>query len=186
VTPTDRLLRFVREQPAASDPKAGMDHVVLLAGLERLRPAPAVHAIFETMLEKNTSFLLFDLEIYPAILARRPWRDGVLGEQEVCVAKNGAGDLYLFDAKTGAARLVDHDDDFSVEATFASFDDLLEEALWGCLENVQIEDLDDPSDSYVARVRLALAVAGDEPLARAVRARLVELGVLYYPPSAFT
>lgn len=180
MTATERLTAFLREQPAIPVPHRGKDdpRPAIEAALALAQARPVVHALLTTLVERDTQFALFDLEIYPAVLARTPWREGVMTPRELCVAKNGAGDLYLWNVDDDSVRFVIHDEDWSVRSRSRSFDVFLEGAMWTCLELLQVEDLDEMDEAYRARIRFAAELVGQDPIDEEVRARLVELGVL--------
>lgn len=180
---TEKLTAFLREQPPANVPHRGREdpRPTIAAKLALAQARPAVHALLTTLVERDTSFALFDIEIDPAVLARAPWDEGHMTEREICVAKNGAGDLHLWNVDDDSVRLVIHDEDWLVRTTSRSFDVFLEGALWTCLELLQAEDLDEADDldeAYRARVRFAVDVVGPDPLDAEVRERLIALGVI--------
>ncbi len=152
--------------------------MALRDALERLRPASEVHELFTMMIERDTSFAMFDIEMYPSVLLRVPRKNGVLGESEVCVGKNGAGDLWLFDVASGKVRFLVHDEDWAMKSRCASFDAFLEEVFWQALEYLEADELDDASPGQMAQIRCALDIGGADALNDDVREKLVELGVL--------
>ncbi len=175
---TKRLLKHLLEQAPVSGPRKDVTDSALAEALARLRPAAEIHELFATMLERDTSFAMFDIEMYPTILLRTPWKAGVLGENEVCVGKNGGGDLWLFDVVSGKVRFVVHDEDWAMRSRCASFDAFLEEVFWQCLEHLDADELDDASPEEMARIRCALDIGGVDALNDDVREKLVELAVL--------
>ena len=179
-TATEKLTAFLREQPPVPVPWRGKDDpsAAIAARLALAAARPAVHALLTTLHERDTSFALFDLELYPSLLAREPWKPGVMGPREMCVAKNGAGDLYLWNVDDDSVRFVIHDEGWEVRRKSASFDAFLQRALWACLELVQEDELEEHDDAYRARIRFAVELAGRDALDEDVAARLVELGVL--------
>lgn len=179
MTPTDGLIRFLSEQhpTPVGVPSPGED-AKIRARLALLAVQPAAHALFELMLEKQTSFCFFDLETYPSVLLRAPWKDGVATERELCVAKNGGGDLFLFDVDTGRVRLVVHDEGWVSKARGSSFDAFLRQLLWECLERIEPEDIEELDDASRARIRFATEVVGADALNDDAREQLVALGVV--------
>jgi hypothetical protein len=179
-TATERLTAFLREQPAIPVPHRGKDdpRPAIAAGLALAEVRPAVHALLSTLVTRDTQFALFDIELYPAVLARTPWREGVMTPRELCVAKNGAGDLYLWNVDDDSVRLVIHDEDWEVRTRSRSFDVFVEGAMWTCLELLQVEELDELDEVHRARIRFAADLVGRDPIDAEVLARLVELGVL--------
>lgn len=180
---TEKLTAFLREQPPATVPQRGKEdpRPAIAAKLALARTRPAVHALLTTLVERDTSFALFDIELHPSVLVRAPWDDGHMTEREICVAQNGAGDLHLWNVDDDSVRLVIHDEDWLVRTTSRSFDVFLEGALWTCLELLQAEDLDDADEldeTYRARIRFAVDVVGADPLDAEVRERLTALGVI--------
>lgn len=175
---TDRLLEHLISHPAVPVPRGDVTDAAIRVALDRLRPAPKVFALFEALVQKDTSFALFDFETYPSVLVRKPWKEGVMGDHEVCVGKNGAGDLYLFDVQSGHVRFLVHDEDWQMGSKSASFDAFLEDTFWSCLESLEADDLDDASEEQMARIRCALAIGSVEALNDDVKEKLVELGVI--------
>lgn len=129
------------------------------------------------LVERDTSFQLFELRMYPAVLVREPWKAGVMTERDLCVAKNGGGDLYLWNMDERDVRLVVHDENWEVSGGEDTFDDWLHQALYSALENVEADDLDEMDEVQGARVRLAIEVVGTEGMNRDARAKVVELGI---------
>jgi hypothetical protein len=178
MTPTETLTEHLRVRPAAPEPVGDADPAAIEAAVELARGHAAVHALLRTLVDRDTSFALFDVELYPALLARRPPREGAASEREIAVARSGAGDLYVWSADTGAVRLLDHERDFAEASTSASFDAFLESVLWSCLELIEADELDAADEGYLARVKLAVEIAGVGALEDDVRAKLGALGVV--------
>jgi hypothetical protein len=152
--------------------------------LEIAAADPAVKALVEALVGRGTYFAVFDIEIsaWPLLRGRQrePWNSGerVIGARDVPIAKNGAGDLYVWNADDGSVRFVVHDEDWGVRRKYKSVESFLEEEMYGALENVQLDDLEDPDDAYRANLRVAIAIAGEDALDDEVRERLEELGVI--------
>jgi hypothetical protein len=178
VSPTARLHEHLREAPIAPVPRRDVGDDAIRAAIGRLSPAGEVVGLFETLLARDTSFVLSDFEVYPAVLLRKPRTAGVLGEQEVCVAKTGAGDLWLFHPREGYVRLVLHDEDFDESFRCESFDAFLEEVLWQALDALDADALDDAGAIEKAKIRCAIDIAGEEALNDDVREKLVAIGLL--------
>ena len=179
MTPTEALTRFLREQPPApmherKPPTEGE----IRARIERARSHASLHALLTAMTDLDTSFELFELRMYPAVLVREPWDDGVMTERDLCVGKNGGGDLYLWNMDDGGVRLVVHDEGWAVRRSDRSFDEWLVDRMWSGLENVEPDDLEDMDDALRERVRLALTLAGTRGLRAESRDKLIELGLL--------
>ena len=68
--------------------------------------------------------------------------------------------------------------DWGEASRSASFDAFLESALWSCLELIEADELDAADAPYLARVKLAVSIAGVDALEDDVRDKLVELGVI--------
>jgi hypothetical protein len=102
----------------------------------------------------------------------------VMTERDLCVGKNGGGDLYLWNIDDGGVRLVVHDEGWEVRRRDRSFDDWLVDRLWSGLENVEPDDLEDMDDVLRERVSLALALAGTRGLRAETKDKLIELGLL--------
>jgi len=177
MTPTTRLEALLRATPASPVSEDAPPGAIATA-LARLRPIAPMFALFETMIARDTSFGFGQLWMYPAVLARVPWDDGVLGDDEVCVGKNAAGDLYLLDVATGLVRLVIHDEGWESRYGGVTFDDLVYDRMWSELENLEIDDVDDTDATYRARLAFAIEVAGRDALSAELRDHLVGLGVI--------
>ncbi len=180
MSPTEKLTAFLRAQAPAPVPHRGKDdpRPAIAAKLALAEGRPAVHELLATLVERDTSFALFDIELYPALLARAPWEQGVMSEREICVAKNGAGDLYLWNVDDDSVRLVVHDEGWASHDKGRSFDEFLEEALGTCLELLLADELDELDEARRARVRFAVDTVGATRLDAEVRARLVAHGVI--------
>ena len=178
MTPTEKLAEHLRLRPAEPVTANGADPAAIEAAVEVARSHPELHALLRALVDLDTSFALFDLEVYPALLARRPPKEGVASEREIAVGRTGAGDLYLWSADTGAVRFVERERDWGEASRSASFDAFLEAALWSCRELIEADELDAADAPYLARVKLAVSIAGVDALEDDVRDKLVELGVI--------
>ncbi len=183
----ERLVRFLEtdEHPEAVGLELGPEDPRLAPLLALAREAdPRVFAFMDCLARRRQSFCLFDVEAYPEQLLRgkrgEPWNAGgaVVGPREVCLARNGGGDIYVWSADTGAVRFLLHDEGWKKRAQYASVDSFVEGVLSQCLELLEIERLDDADDAYLARVRVALEIGDADSLDEEARERLVELGLL--------
>ena len=141
---------------------------------------PEVRALMDVTIRRETSFCFGALEIFPAVFARRPWKEGVASGTEVCLAKNGGGDLYLWNALTGAVRLVIHDEDWRSGRVGDSIDAWLQQELHRALEAIELEDVEEYvtlDEPHLSRVRFAIGVSS-ESLQDEVREALVTAGLL--------
>jgi hypothetical protein len=184
MTPTEQLTGLLRAQPPVPPGKqrTAEEDEALRERMRLLERAPSVHALFELMIEKDTSFYLFDFQTYPTILLRAPRKAGVMTADEVCVARNGAGDLYLCDVAAGSVRFVVHDEDWASRPMSDSFDAFLTDVAWSCLELIEAEDVESMDQAYLARVRFAVDLVGSEPLNDDAREALAAIGAIEPPP----
>lgn len=145
---------------------------------------PEVAAFVAALLDGNASFCVFDIEIYPALLRRgksgEKWNEGgaVIGEDELCLARNGAGDLYVWSATTGEVRFLVHDESFRVARRHANLDDFVEHAMDQVIEGCDTDTLEDVESHYLACLGFALRIGDADALDDEARKRLVELDVL--------
>lgn len=181
--PFDRWVHFIREEAAPPVGKklakddAAVAEVLALAK----KNDPRVLAYFQALVDGNTSFSVFDFECYPEMLLRgrkgEAWNaDGkVMTTDDVCLAKNGAGDLHVWNAKSGKVRFLVHDEGWKATSTSGNIDDFIVDAMGSIVELAGTDQLDDADDAYLARLRFAISMAGDESLDDDVRERLAEL-----------
>lgn len=182
----DRLVAFVEEQPASAVGKpVSADHPEIAPLLALAEAGDArLHKLMTTMIERKTSFWIFDVELYPEMFLRgrkgEKWNaDGaVIGERDIPIAKNGAGDVYVWNAERGDVRLLDHERSFETRDEHASLDDFVEAVMESAVESAAVDQLEANDDAYAARLRFAIDVAGDESLDDEVRAALIERGLL--------
>lgn len=145
---------------------------------------PEVAAFVAALLDGNTSFGVFDLEMNPAMLRRgkagEKWNEGgaVIGADELCLARNGAGDLHVWNATTGEVRFVVHDEGFRVSRRHANLDDFVEHAMDQVIEMCDTDTLEDAEPHYLACLGLALRIGDADALDDEAREKLVELDVL--------
>ncbi|MCA9673652.1 MAG: hypothetical protein H6709_06745 [Kofleriaceae bacterium] len=184
-TPLERLTTFLRSQPAMPvGPAVSAGDPALAEARAIAARDPRLGELVSTLIDGNTSFCLFDLELFAALLGRgrrgEPWnQDGaVIAADELCLAKNGAGDLYVWSARTGQVRFLVHDDDWATRTRHASLDDFVVAAMDDCLERLTGDDLDAPDPEYLAMLRFALEVGDSEAISDDdVVERLQELGL---------
>ena len=112
---------------------------------------PRVHALMHLVVTRNTSFCVYDVAVFPECFLREPWDAAAIEAGDVCLAKNGGGDLYIWNAERGDVRFVIHDD---------------------------ADQVDEADDAYLARLCFAIELAGDGGLDAEVCARLVDKGLL--------
>lgn len=154
------------------------------AALELAAADPVVRALVEVLVDRNACFALSDVEVSTGPLLRgkrdEGWNPGgkVIGPRDLALAKNGAGDLYVWNADDGTVRFLVHDEGWGTRRRHGSVDDFLEEALWSALENLEPDDLEEMDEPQRADVLVALAIAGAEALNDDAREKLVELGLL--------
>lgn len=183
----ERLVRFLEaeESPVAVGKPLALDDERLAPLLEIAKSKdPRVHAFLETLVRREQSFCLADFEAYPDQLLRgkrgEPWNADakIVGPRDICLARNGAGDIYVWNGDTGAVRFLIHDEGWKKRAQHANVDDFLEEALGGCVESLDVDQLDESDEAYLARLRVALEIGGEDGLDEDARERLVELRLL--------
>ncbi|MFO0612808.1 MAG: hypothetical protein U0414_09485 [Polyangiaceae bacterium] len=113
-----RLHAFLEQATAqkVGKPLAASDAALAsILGLVRTRD-PDLARFMELLIERRTSYCVFDLELYPEMFLRgkrgEPWNaaGAVIGDRDVCLGRNGAGDVHVWDATTGAVRLLVHDE----------------------------------------------------------------------------
>jgi hypothetical protein len=127
---------------------------------------------------------VFGVEAYPEQLLRgrqgEAWNAGgeVVGGDDVCLARNGAGDIYLWNAESGQVRFLVHDEGWRRRRLFDDVDDSAEGVLEQVVEGIDVDQLEDADEAYLARLRLAIDVVGDDALDDEVRDKLSELDVL--------
>lgn len=180
--PLDRWIAFLREEPAVTVGKKIVRTEPAVAAVFALakKNDARVHAFMEALCEEPTSFCVYDLEVYPEMFLRgkkgEPWNAGekVVAADDVCLGRNGGGDLHVWNAKTGKVRFLVHDEDWRVSRTSKTIDDWVEDAMNSVVELAGTDQLDDADDEYVARLRLAIAVAGSDSLDDDVREALAE------------
>src|SRR4051794_27570446 len=131
----DRLVQFLdRKQPAPVGKRFALDEpsVAPLLALAKKHDAQ-VHALMDVIVRKNTSFCVFDVELFPENFLRgkkgEAWNASkeVLGDADVALAKNGAGDLYVWNAERGDVRFVLHDEGWKARRTYPSPDAFFEQ-----------------------------------------------------------
>src|SRR6185369_8430830 len=111
--PLDLFIAFLRKQPKWVVGKkvtpAEAKAVLALAQKNDAR----VHELMTILVNKPASFCVFDVEMYGEYLLRgaRGELAKVLGKDDVCIARNGAGDPYVWNAASGEVRMLVHDED---------------------------------------------------------------------------
>lgn len=177
--PFDLLLDHVTRAPAVPlAPRLAIDDPALLPVLAVAAADPRVKALVETVVRSHTSFHLHDFLIFPRMFLRgksgEPWNRGaaVVGPRDVCLAATGAGDLYVWSADTGKARLLERDRGWDARSDYADIDELVEEALHAEIENAEPGHFAKADAGYLARFQLALRIAGDDMLDDEVRAAI--------------
>lgn len=182
--PLVRLATFLRTHPSVPvGPELASDDPALISARLLAGRDPQLNDLVTALIDGKTSFCLFDIEFFGGIFGRgkrrEPWNaDGqVIADDELCIAKNGAGDLYVWNSTSGAVRCVVHDEGWATRATYADLNEFIVATMDQCLELLTPDDLDEPSAEYLARLGFALEVGdmediGDEDVVE----RLGELG----------
>ena len=180
----DKLVAFLEASAAAPVGKAPsqkeLEAIVALAK----KGDPRVHAFVTALTASKKSFCVFDVEAYGDQLLRgkrnEPWNvDGrIVSAKDVCLARNGAGDIYVWSAEDGKVRFLVHDEGWRAKSHFATIDDFVEQVFAEVVERVDVDALDDADEAYLARLGFVLTIAGDESLDDEAREKLEELGVI--------
>jgi hypothetical protein len=178
----DKLVAFLETSAASpvgkAPPTKELDTIVSLAKRD-----PRVEAFINALIAKK-SFCVFDVEAYADQLLRgkrnEPWNAGgtVVTAKDLCLARNGAGDIYVWNADDGKVRFLVHDEGWRASSHFANVDAFVEEVMQEVIESIDAEALDDVDETYLARLGFALAIAGDSSLDDEARDKLGELGVI--------
>jgi hypothetical protein len=176
--PLDLFIAFLRKQPkwvvgeklTPADAKA----VLALAKKHDGR----VHELMTLLVNKPASFCVFDVEMYGEYLLRgkkrEPWNaDGkVVAADDVCIARNGAGDPYVWNATSGEIRFLSHDQNWSESGRYDDIDTFVEEVMLKVVGSAYADQLDGASKHYLACLRFAIDMAGEDALDDDVRAKL--------------
>jgi hypothetical protein len=107
---------------------------------------------------------------------REPWDAAAIGPGDVCLAKNGGGDLYIWNAERGDVRFVIHDEAWETRRTYDNVDQFVEAVLQAVVELADADQVDEADDAYLARLCFAIEVAGEDGLDAEARVRLAEKG----------
>jgi hypothetical protein len=176
--PLDLLIAFLRKQPkarvGAKVTPAESKAVLALAQKHDGR----VHELMTLLVNKPAAFCVFDVEMYGEYLLRgkkhEPWNEGekVVGADDVCIARNGAGDPYVWNASSGEIRFLTHDDDWAESSRYDDIDTFVEELMLQVVEAAYADQIDGASKSYLACLRFAIEIAGDGTLDDEVRDKL--------------
>lgn len=176
--PLDLLIAFLRKQPKWVVGKkvtpAEAKAVLALAKKNDAR----VHELMTLLVNKPAAFCVFDVEMYGEYLLRgrrrEPWNaDGkVVGADDVCIARNGAGDPYVWNATSGEIRFLGHDEDWSERGRYDDVDTFVEEVMLQVVESAYADQLDGASKAYLACLRFAIEIAGEDSLDDDVREKL--------------
>jgi len=177
--PFDLLLDHITRSKAEPLGKAlKLDDPRVAAVLALAAGDPRVLALIETMVKANSSFYLTDFTLFPAVFLSgkngERWNRGeaVVTPQDVCLAKTGAGDLYVWSSDSGEVRLLQHDRGWEGDAEFDDIDEFVEESMRKELEQIEAEHLATADKAEVARIKLAVAIAGDEAMDKVASAAL--------------
>ena len=152
-------------------------------GLDEVRARAAGHAdvtrLIDLVARDKRCFAFGLLEIHPRVFTRLARHPGVLAPSELVIGHDGGGDLYLFDAITGRARRVVHDEGWVTRGEHASLDALMERIAWVSLESIEPDEVEELLARPGARRALdwALGIASDA-LHDETRDALREAGVI--------
>ena len=159
-------------EPMADDPR--LRPLVELAA----KHDPQLRELMDLLIERHTSFSIFDYELYPQMFLRgkkgERWNESgaVVGDDDVCIGRNGGGDIYVWSAATGKVRFHIHDEDWVERAEYDDVDDFITELMQEVVEAADVDQIAEADDAYLARFRFALHIAGDEDLDDDVREAL--------------
>ena len=172
--PLDLLIAFLRKQPKWVVGKkvtpAEAKAVLALAKKNDGR----VHELMTILVTKPAAFCVYDIEMYAEYLLRG--RGGalasVLQPDDLCIARNGAGDPYVWNATTGKIRFLDHEKSWSEGAHYDDIDTFVEEVMLQVVESAYADQLEGASKHYLACLRFAVEMAGEDGLDDEVRDKL--------------
>jgi hypothetical protein len=185
-TALDRWIDFLRADPpdpvgARVDP-SDPSYAPLLALAQA--KSPRLHALMMVLIERATSFSVYDVQLYPEYFRRgkrgETWNEGerIVGPDDVCIAKNGGGDPYVWNATRGDVRLLIHDEGFRQSAGWADVESFVDNLMERVVEGADADQVDEADDAYLRRLCFAIEVAGDEELDSDAKEKLVERGLL--------
>jgi hypothetical protein len=176
--PLDRLIAFLREQPkwpvgkklTPSDVKA----VLALAKKHDAR----VHELMTLLITKPASFCVFDVEMYGEYLLRgkkdEEWNAGekVVGPADVCIARNGGGDPYVWNGESGEVRMLVHDERWRERDRWDDVDAFVEAMMEKIAASADGDQVAEATKAYLACLRFAIDVAGEASLDDDVKEKL--------------
>jgi len=172
--PLDLFIAFLRKQPKWVVGKkvtpAEAKAVLALAQKNDAR----VHELMTILVNKPASFCVFDVEMYGEYLLRgaRGELAKVLGKDDVCIARNGAGDPYVWNAASGEVRMLVHDEGFAESGHWDDIDAWVEAMMEKIVELASGDQVDEATKAYLACLRFAIEIAGDDGLDDEVREKL--------------
>jgi hypothetical protein len=154
-----------------------------VAAILKLAMADAVvGALVKVVVERNAYFAVSDVLVTPDTLLRgkknETWNAGerVIGARDLAIARNGGGDLFVWNADDGTVRFVIHDEGWVERRRHGSLDDFLEQELYSAVESLEADDLEEFDETQRKDIELAIQIAGVHALNDDVRDKLVELG----------
>lgn len=178
----DRLIDLVATRPAnqvGAFDAAPLEPLLALAA----RHDPRVLRLLEVLVRRETSFQALGIVLYPQEMTRgkegERWNEGdaIVGADELCIARNPGGDVYVWNGSDGSVRLLVHDEGWRRSRWFASVDAFLGQEMARALQNLaceEPEDLKRHGDAIADAAHLAgEAVTDDDD----VVAMLAALGV---------
>jgi len=172
--PLDLFIAFLRKQPKwVVGKKVTPTEAKPVLALAKKHDG-RVHDMMTLLVTKPAAFCVFDVEMYAEYLLRG--RGGSLAEHlaadDVCIARNGAGDPYVWNAPTGEVRFLDHEKSWSERRRYDDVDTFIEEVMLQVVESAYADQLEGASKNYVACLRFAIEIAGDGGLDDEVREKL--------------
>jgi hypothetical protein len=176
----DRLTAFLSEQPKWQvGKKLALKDVHDVLAIAKKHDA-RVHELMTLLVTKPASFCVFDVEMYAEYLLRgkkgEPWNkgDNVVGPLDVCIARNGGGDPYVWNAESGEVRFLVHDEGWSARSTYDDVDAFVEEVMLEVVEAADADQVEEATPQYIACLRFAIEIAGDDSLDDDARDKLSE------------
>jgi hypothetical protein len=173
--PLDELIAFLKKQPKWLIGKkvtpAEAKDVLALAKKNDGR----VHELMTQLVTKPAAFGVFDIEMYAEYLLRGKRGDvveNVIGASDVCIARNGAGDPYVWNAQSGEIRMLVHDENWAKRGRWDDVDAWVEAMMEQIVGLASGDQLDKAPKSYLACLRFAIEMAGEGALDDEVREKL--------------
>ncbi len=173
--PLDQLITFLKKQPKWLVGKkvtpAEAKGVLALAKKNDAR----VHELMTQLVTKPAAFGVFDVEMYGEYLLRGKRGDlaaHAIGASDVCIARNGAGDPYVWNAESGEIRMLVHDENWAESGHWDDVDTWVEAMMEQIVEAASGDQVAAATKPYIACLRFAIEIAGEDGLDDEVRDKL--------------